>query len=94
MPLHRRVPKRGFTNVFRTEYSELNLDRLAKISKKEIKPKDMREAGLIKRESDLIKVLGRGDITSAKIIHAHRFSQSALKKIEQAGGKAVKIGSR
>lgn len=94
MPLHRRVPKRGFTNIFKTEYSELNLDRLAKITKKEIKPKDMREAGLIKRESELIKVLGRGGISAAKTIHAHRFSQSALKKIEKAGGKTVLIGSR
>lgn len=92
MPLHRRVPKRGFTNIFKTEYSLLNLDRLSKITKKEIKPKDMLGAGLIKRESDLIKVLGRGDITDAKTIHAHRFSQSASEKIVKAGGKAVLIG--
>ena len=93
MPLSRRVPKRGFTNIFRKEYSEVNLDRLEKITKKTIKPKDLTEAGLLKKESAPVKVLGRGNISSAKTIHAHKFSQSAQKKIEAAGGKAVLIGS-
>ncbi len=93
MPLHRRLPKRGFTNVFRTEYSEVNLEKLEKITKKEIKLEDMKEAGLIRRVSEMVKVLGRGRISSAKTIHAHRFSRSALKKIEEAGGKAILIGS-
>lgn len=93
MPLHRRLPKRGFTNIFKKEYSEVNLDRLGKIKKQEIKLKDLKNAGIIKRESDMIKVLGRGDISSSKTIHAHKFSRSAVKKIEKAGGKAILIGS-
>jgi large subunit ribosomal protein L15 len=93
MPLSRRVPKRGFTNVFRKEYSEVNLTRLEKVKKDEIKPKDLVEAGIIKKESERIKILGQGDISSSKTIHAHKFSASALKKIEDAGGKAVLIGS-
>jgi large subunit ribosomal protein L15 len=93
MPLHRRLPKRGFTNIFGKEYSEVNLEKLERIKKQEIKIKDLKEAGVIKRESESVKILGRGDISSAKTIHAHRFSQSALKKIEKAGGKAILIGS-
>jgi len=93
MPLHRRLPKRGFTNIFRKEYSEINLDRLEKINKKEIKINDLVEAGLIKKESEMIKVLGRGEISSPKTIHAHKFSESARKKIEEAGGKVVLIGN-
>lgn len=93
MPLHRRLPKRGFTNIFKKEYSEINLDKLGQIKKQEIKLKDLKAAGIIKKESEIIKVLGGGDISSAKTIHAHRFSRSALKKIEKAGGKAILIGS-
>lgn len=93
MPLHRRLPKRGFTNIFKKEYSEINLDKLGQIKKQEIKLKDLKAAGIIKKESEIIKVLGRGDISSAKTIHAHKFSRSALKKIEKAGGKAILLGS-
>ncbi len=93
MPLSRRVPKRGFTNIFRTEYSEVNLARLEKVKKNEIKPKDLVKAGILKKESEKVKILGQGDISSSKTIHAHKFSASALKKIEDAGGKAVLIGS-
>ncbi len=93
MPLHRRLPKRGFTNIFKKEYSEINLDKLGQIKKQEIKLKDLKAAGIIKKESEIIKVLGRGDISSSKTIHAHKFSRSALKKIEKAGGKAILIGS-
>ena len=94
MPLHRRVPKRGFTNIFRKEFSGINIDRLDKIEKKEVKPGDLKEAGIIKRESELIKILGRGTISSPKTIYAHKFSRSAQKKIEEAGGKAVSIGNQ
>ncbi len=93
MPLHRRVPKRGFTNIFRKEYREVNLEKIEKITKKEIKLKDLKAAGIIKKESEAVKILGRGDISSSKIVHAHKFSRSALKKIEKAGGKAVHIKS-
>ncbi len=92
MPLHRRLPKRGFTNIFKKEYSEVNLDRLGDIKKAEIKPADLVEAGILKKETESIKILGRGEISSAKTIHAHKFSQSAQKKIEDAGGKAILLG--
>ncbi len=93
MPLSRRVPKRGFTNIFRKEYSVINLARLAKVTKDKIKPKDLVEAGIIKKETERVKILGQGDLSSPKTIHAHKFSVSAQKKIEDAGGKAVLIGS-
>lgn len=92
MPLNRRVPKRGFTNIFRIEYSEVNLDRLERIQKGTIELKDLVESRLIKKESERVKILGRGDIASAKTVHAHKFTRSAQKKIEDAGGKAVLIG--
>ena len=94
MPLSRRVPKRGFTNIFKKAFDEINLDRLERISKDKIKPKDLIEAGLLKKESGAIKILGRGEITSAKEIHAHKFTQSAQDKIQKAGGKAIIIGSK
>lgn len=94
MPLNRRVPKRGFTNIFKKEYSEINLDRLDKISKKEITLKVLVESGLIKNENSRVKILGRGDITSVKTVHAHKFSRSAKEKIEKAGGKIVINGSK
>jgi len=92
MPLHRRIPKRGFNNVFRIEYTEVNLDRLARVAKAEVTLKDMVAAGLIKKESERVKVLGRGDLSASLTVHAHKFSQSAQEKIEKSGGKAVLIG--
>jgi len=92
MPLHRRVPKRGFTNIFGKQYREVNLLRLERIKKKEVKLTDLVESGLIKKETEQVKILGRGDLSSPKIIHAHKFSQSAQEKIEKAGGRAVLIG--
>ena len=93
MPLNRRLPKRGFTNIFRKEYVPVNLDRLGNIKKAEIKLADLVKAGIIKKESEPVKILGRGKIDSAKTVHAHKFSESAQKKIEKAGGKTVLIGS-
>lgn len=93
MPLHRRLPKRGFNNIFRKTYTEVNVDRLEKIKKDEVNLKDMIAAGLIKKESERVKILGRGAMASAKTIYAHKFSQSAKTKIEEAGGKALIIGS-
>jgi large subunit ribosomal protein L15 len=92
MPLVRRVPKHGFTNIFREEYTVVNLDSLARIEKNEVEIKDLVAAGLIKNESERIKVLGRGELAAAKTVHAHKFSGSAVKKIEDKGGKAVVIG--
>jgi len=94
MPLARRIPKRGFTNIHRVEYVEVNLDRLDKVGKDEVHPKDLVEAGLIKRASDLVKILGRGNLTSAKSVHAHKFSESAKTKIEEKGGQVHIIGKR
>jgi large subunit ribosomal protein L15 len=92
MPLTRRIPKRGFTNIFREEIAIVNLDRLAKLRKEEIGPKEMADHGLLKKATARIKVLGRGDLASAKTVHAHEFSGSAVKKIEAKGGKAIVIG--
>jgi large subunit ribosomal protein L15 len=94
MPLNRRVPKRGFTNIFKKEFSEINLDRLDKMTKKEITLEDLVESGLIKNKNNKVKILGRGDISLAKTIHAHKFSRSAQEKIEKAGGKVVIDGSK
>jgi large subunit ribosomal protein L15 len=93
MPLHRRLPKRGFTNIFRTEYTEINLVDLAKLAGQEIGPKELRAAGLIKKETERVKILGRGEISAAKTIQAHKFSRSAQEKIEKAGGQAITIGN-
>ena len=92
MPLTRRIPKRGFTNIFRDELTIVNLDRLAKLRKEEIGPQEMADHGLIKKATERIKVLGRGDLASAKTVRAHVFSGSAVKKIEAKGGRAVVIG--
>jgi large subunit ribosomal protein L15 len=93
MPLHRRLPKRGFTNIFRTEYSVLNLDRLADLGVKEIGLDDYKKLGLVSSKKALIKILGAGELKSAITIHAHKFSKSAIEKIEKAGGKAVVLGA-
>ncbi|MGA7106173.1 MAG: 50S ribosomal protein L15 [Terracidiphilus sp.] len=93
MPLHRRLPKRGFTNIFRTEYTVVNLDRIAELDVKEIGLDDYKKLGLASNKKALIKILGSGELTSAKTIHAHKFSKSAAEKIEKAGGKAVVAGA-
>jgi large subunit ribosomal protein L15 len=91
MPLHRRLPKRGFTNIFRTEYQVVNLDRLAELGETNITPEVMVKNGLAGR-NDLIKVLGDGELKSAVTVQAHKFSKSAQEKIAKAGGKAEVIG--
>jgi large subunit ribosomal protein L15 len=92
MPLHRRLPKRGFINIFRTEYSVVNLDRIAELKVTEIGLDDYKKLGLVSSKKALIKVLGSGELKSAFTIHAHKFSKSAVEKIEKAGGKAVVAG--
>jgi large subunit ribosomal protein L15 len=97
MPLHRRLPKRGFTNIFRAEYTVVNLDRIVaqtdgkKVS--EIALEDYKKLGLASSKNALIKILGSGELTTAMTIHAHKFSRSAVEKIEKAGGKAVVLGA-
>jgi large subunit ribosomal protein L15 len=97
MPLHRRVPKRGFTNIFRTEYTIVNLDRIAgriaELGVAEIGLDDYTKLGLASSKKALIKILGSGDLKKAVTIHAHKFSKSAAEKIEKAGGKAVVAGA-
>jgi len=92
MPLHRRLPKRGFTNIFRTEYAIVNLDRIAGLDVAEIGLDDYRKLGLVSDRNALIKVLGSGELGKAVTIHAHKFSKSAAEKIAKAGGKAVVVG--
>ena len=92
MPLHRRLPKRGFTNIFRTEYSVVNLERLAGLGAKEITPELLVKAG-ITGKNDLVKVLGDGELRSALTVRAHKFSKSAEEKITKAGGKIEVIGA-
>ena len=94
MPLHRRLPKRGFTNIFRVEYAIVNLDRIAELETPvtEITLEDYKKLGLSSDKRALVKILGSGELNSAITIHAHKFSKSAVEKIEKAGGKAVVLG--
>jgi large subunit ribosomal protein L15 len=94
MPLHRRVPKRGFTNIFRVEFRTVNVDRLNDLAAGTIvTPESLQLAGLVKRGKQGIKVLGNGDLKVALTVQAHKFTASATKKIEAAGGKAEVIGA-
>jgi len=93
MPLHRRLPKRGFTNIFRTEYTVVNLDRLAELGEKELTEEKFAALGLVKKRGGLIKILGDGELKIAVTVHAHKFSKSAQEKIEKAGGKAIVLGA-
>jgi large subunit ribosomal protein L15 len=92
MPLHRRLPKRGFTNIFRVEYTVINLDRIAETGVTEIKIEDFRKLGLVSSRNALVKILGTGELTQAVSIQAHKFSKSAAEKIEKAGGKVIVLG--
>src|SRR4029453_16714688 len=91
MPLHRRLPKRGFNNIFRTEYAVVNLDRIAELGEKEVTPDVLKKAGIIRKPDALIKVLGTGELKTAVTVHGHKFSKSAEEKITKAGGKAQLI---
>ena len=92
MPLHRRLPKRGFTNIFRTEYTVLNLDRLVELNETELTLEAFQAKGYLRRRGELLKILGNGELTSAITVHAHKFSKAAQEKIEKAGGKAALVG--
>ena len=93
MPLHRRLPKRGFTNIFRTEYVVVNLERIADLGVSEIRLDDYRKLGLVASRKALIKVLGSGELTKTMTVHAHKFSKSAAEKIAKSGGKAIVVGA-
>ncbi len=93
MPLHRRLPKRGFTNIFKKRYAILNLNRLEKLEGEFFGPDRLIELGAIKKLGDGLKILGTGALTRKLHVQAHLFSQSALEKIQAAGGTAELIGS-
>jgi large subunit ribosomal protein L15 len=89
MPLHRRVPKRGFTNIFRVEYAVVNLDTLSEVfdAGTAVTPELLRERGIVREKKNVpVKILGRGDIAKALSVKAHKFSASAVQKIAAAGG--------
>ncbi|HEV8523891.1 MAG TPA: 50S ribosomal protein L15 [Terriglobales bacterium] len=93
MPLHRRLPKRGFTNIFKKEYAVVNLDRIAALGETTVTLEVLRNAGLVGK-NDLVKVLGDGELKAAITVQAHKFSKSAEEKISKAGGKVETIGGR
>ena len=89
MPLIRRVPKRGFNNKFRVEYSVVNVSQLAEIGDS-VTPESLLERGLVHRGRP-VKVLGNGEIGKAVTVSAHKFSRTAREKIEAAGGRCQEI---
>ncbi|HET6278730.1 MAG TPA: 50S ribosomal protein L15 [Candidatus Polarisedimenticolia bacterium] len=90
MPLHRRLPKRGFTNLFKRTYSVINVGDLARLEG-EIGPEMLLNAGVIRKLEDGLKILGGGELDKALTVRAHRFSRSAREKITRAGGVAEVI---
>lgn len=91
MPLVRRVPKRGFTNIFKEKFNIINLDVIEKIEMDEIKVEDFYNTKLAKQSHGKIKILGNGKLTRKVHVHAHKFSKSALEKIKEAGGQATVV---
>jgi large subunit ribosomal protein L15 len=89
MPLQRRVPKRGFNNIFKKYYQIVNVEQLNKLEPNEINPEILFKSGLIKDSSKLIKILGNGDFNKSVKITADSFSASAMDKIKSAGGEAI-----
>jgi large subunit ribosomal protein L15 len=93
MPLHRRLPKRGFTNIFKKQYSIVNLKDLEKLEGDTFTVDSLIQRGIINKLGDGLKVLGSGEITRSIDIEAHIFSKSAAEKIQKAGGQARVIGA-
>ena len=93
MPLHRRLPKRGFTNIFRKEYAIVNVGRLEQLDGDSFDPGRLLELGVIKKLGTGLKVLGSGELNRKVTVKAHVFSKSALEKIQKAGGSGEVIGS-
>lgn len=95
MPLHRRLPKRGFTNIFRVEYTVINLSRIQQVATDKsvttIALEDYRTLGLASSRKAMIKILGNGEVSTPITITAHKFSKAAIEKIEKAGGKAIML---
>ncbi len=93
MPLHRRLPKRGFTNIFKKQYAIVNLRDLEKLPGDAFTVDSLMEFGVIRKLGDGLKVLGTGEITRKIDVEAHVFSKSAAEKIQKAGGHARVIGA-
>jgi large subunit ribosomal protein L15 len=94
LPLHRRIPKRGFTNIFRKEYAVLNVKDLDRFEAgAAVTPASLQEAGLVRRGAGLIKILGEGTLSKALNVTAHGFSKTAAEKIRAAGGRPEVIPS-
>ena len=93
MPLHRRLPKRGFTNIFKKEFALVNLGRLDKMEGDSFNPDRLMELGVVKKLGDGLKVLGSGELGRPIRVQAHLFSKSALEKIQAAGGSAEIVGA-
>ena len=94
MPLHRRLPKRGFTNIFKKRWLEVSIGSLDRhfAADEEVTPELLHQRGIIKKAKHDVVVLGNGELSKALRISAHRFTKSAREKIEKAGGAAVEIG--
>lgn len=93
MPLIRRVPKQGFLNPFRVEYAVVNLRALGALeSVDRVTPDVLADAGLLKKRTERVKILGLGEVGKPMVIQAHKFSRSAVEKIQAAGGRAEVIG--
>jgi large subunit ribosomal protein L15 len=93
MPLHRRLPKRGFVNIFRTVFRTVNVARLNGFEEGAVvTPETMQQAGLLRKGAGDVKVLGNGEINVALTVKAHKFSKAAAHKIEAAGGKVELLG--
>jgi len=92
MPLHRRLPKRGFTNIFKKQYAIINLGRLDVLEGDTFNPDRLAELGEVRKLGDGLKVLGSGELKRAIHVTAHLFSKSAMQKIQAAGGTAEVIG--
>jgi large subunit ribosomal protein L15 len=93
MPLHRRLPKRGFTNIFKKEFAIVNLVQLEKLEGDTFTVDGLMKLGLVKKLGEGLKVLGTGTLTRKITVEAHHFSKSALDKIQKAGGTAQVIGA-
>jgi large subunit ribosomal protein L15 len=93
MPLHRRLPKRGFTNIFKEDYAIVNLGRLEKLDGDSFNLDVLMQLGVIKKPGKGLKILGTGQLTRRVTVEAHQFSKSALEKIQKAGGTAQVIGA-
>ncbi len=93
MPIHRRLPKRGFINIFKKEFAIVNVGRLDKLEGDFFTPDRLLEMGVIRKLGDGLKVLGTGELKRPMRVEAHQFSKSAAEKIQAAGGAAAVIGA-